>query len=340
MITTTEGSFIRRYGILAVPMIFMMCLGCFGFRPGQLNRGIWTCLINFFFCFSFALLIISSCIFAITTNDFRNVYNVYMSLIFPCYLIHYILLLYKFYKKYNLYCLFEDIKNVRLNRLSNLESFKVFFLLFLCLLLVSYLLYISATEVIHGSKDNFWFVTTDSFWTNILMILHPFLSVILVSMSVVTLSFMTSVFTIVLSREFEKCNRDLKDKIVSEKNLTNDTFKKVTKRFNELANMVDKVNEMTCDLVAVALVIALGTLCVTTFFIIMDSKEVTGNVLNVYEAMLIVILLLPQAMLLNEKVICLLSFVKIFGGHWSFLEGYGYPCLGLMVMMSHPVVET
>ena len=303
MITTTEG-FIKRYGILAVPMIFMMCFGCFGFRSGQLTRGIWTCLINFFFFFSFTLLITSSCIFVITRDDFRNLYAIYMSLVFPCYLIYYVLLLYKFYKKYNLYCLFEDVKNVRLNRLSNFEILKVFFLLFLCLLILIYLLYNNLTEIIYANNDNFWnIVTKDPLWSEILMILHPFLSVTLVSMSVVLLSFMTSVFVIILSREFHQCNRDLRDKIVSDKNLTDDTFKKVIKRFNELENMVDKVNEMTCDLVAIALILALGSLCVTVYSTIMNSSEINDNMLNVCEAILIVILLLPPAMHLNEKVL-------------------------------------
>ena len=320
MITTTEGSFIRRYGILAVPMIFMMCLGCFGFRPGQLTRGIWTCLINSFFCFSFALLIISLCIFAITTNDFGNLDAIFMSLIFLGYLIYYILLLYKFYKKYNMYCLFEDVKNVRLNSLSNLETLKVFFLLFLCLLLVSYFLYMNATEVIHANNYNFLnAVTMDPLWTKILMILHPFLSSILVSMSIVCLSFMTSVFAIVLAREFDQCNSDLKDTILNDKYLKHDTFKKVTKRFNELANMVDKVNDMTCDLVVIPLVGSLGALCIAIYSTILDPNEITSNMLEVCETMLIVILLLPQAMLLNEKVICLLSFVKNFW-NTSFLS--------------------
>ena len=319
MITITKGSFIKRYGILAVPMIFMMCFGCFGFRPGQLTRGIGTCLINFFFFFTFALLIISLCNFAITTNDFGNLDANFMSLIFLAYLIYYILLLYKFYKKYNMYCLFEDVKNVRLNRLSNLESLKVFFLLFLCLLFVSYFLYMNATEIIHVSNNNFWnAVTMDPLWSKILMILHPFLSSILVSMSIVCLRFMTSVFAIVLAREFDQCNSDLKDTILNDKYLKHDTFKKVTKRFNELANMVDKVNEMACNLVVIPLVGALGALCNAIYSTILDPNEITSNMLEVCEAMLIVILLLPQAMLLNEKVICLLSFVKIFGGHHSF----------------------
>ena len=284
-------------------MILMMCFGCFGFRSGQLTRGIWACLINFFFFFSFILFITILCIILIITKDFQNVYGIFMSLLFFCYLIHYILLVYKFFKKYNLYRLFQDVKNARLNRLSNLETLKVFFLIFLCLLFLSYLLYNSSTEIIHANKDNLWnILTTDPVWSKILMILHLFISIILVYMSLVCLTFMTSVFAIVLAGEFDQCNRDLKDKITSDKYLTHETFMRATKRFNELANMVDKVNEMTCDLVAIALVIALGALCITIYSTILDSSGVTGNMLNVCGAILIVILLLPQAMLLNEKV--------------------------------------
>ena len=300
MFTTTEGSFIRRYGILAMPMIFMMCFGCFGFRPGQLTRGIRACLINFFFFFSFTLPITVLCIILITTKDFyaKDLYVTFMSLVFFCYLIHYILLIYKFYKNYNMYCLFEDVKNVRLNRLSNLQSLKVFFLLFLCLPFIVYLLY--STYV---TKDNIWnILTTDPMWTNLLMILHPFLSSTLVYMSVVCLSFMTSVFTIVLEREFDQCNSDLKDKIARDKYLTYQTFIKATKRFNELANVVDKVNEMTCDLVVIALIIVLGSLCITVYATIVNSSQIVGYMVNVCEAILMVILLLPQAILLNEKV--------------------------------------
>ena len=207
MVTITEGSFIRRYGILAVPMIFMMCLGSFGFRPGQLTRGIWTCLINFFFFLSIILLIMVLTIILITTKSFEHLYPIFMFLTFFCYLIQFLLLIYKYYKNYNMYCLFEDVKNVRLNRLSNLETFKVFVLLFLCLLLLVYILY-SIITMILVTKHNFWnIVTTDPLWNTLLMILHPFLSTILMYMSIVCLSFMTSVFAIVLAREFDQCNR-------------------------------------------------------------------------------------------------------------------------------------
>ena len=237
MITTKEGSLIQRYGILAAPMILMMCFGCFGFRSGQLTRGIWACLINFFFFFSFSLLIIILCIFLITAKNFQNIFVFFMSFVCFCYLIHYILLVYKFYKKYNLYCLFEDVKNVRHNRLSNLETLKVLFLLFLCLLLIIYILYYNSTAIFRANDTNIW--------TKTLKILYQLLSPILVYMSIVCLNFMTSVFAIVLAREFYQCNSDLKDKITSDKYLTHDTFMRATKRFNELANMVDKLNEMT-----------------------------------------------------------------------------------------------
>ena len=318
MMTTTEGSFIKRYGILAVPMIFMICFGCFGFRSGQLTRGIWACLINLFFFFSFTWLITILCIVLITTKSFHNIYAIFMSLVFLCYLIHYILLTYKFYKKYNLYCLFQDIKNARLNRLSKLETLKVFFLLFLCL---PYLIYLLYSITIHANKEFWNIVTTDPVWTKILMILHPFLSSILVNMSIACSSFMTCVFAIVLSREFDQCNRDLKDKITTDRYLTDDTFMRATKRFNELANMVDKLNEMTRDLVAIVLVIALGFLCVTIYSIIMDSRPVTVYMVNVCGPILIIILLLPQAMLLNEKVKLLNLFVCFFGDSKSYLSG-------------------
>ena len=294
MITTTEGSFIKRYGILAAPMILMMCFGCFGFRSGQLTRGIWACLINFFFFLSFSLLIIILCIFLIRTKNFQNIFVIFMSFVCFCYSIHYILLIYKFYKKYNLYCLFEDVKNVRLNRLSNLETLKVFFLLFLCLLLLIYILYHNSTAIFHANDTNVW--------TKTLKIMYQLLSPILVYMSIVCLTFMTSVFAIVLSREFDQCNRDLKDKITSDKYLTDGTFMKATKRFNELAKVVDKLNEMTCDLVAIDLVKALGSLCFTIYSTILDSKYIIGNMVNACEAILIVSLLLPQGMLLNKKV--------------------------------------
>ena len=294
MMTTTEGSFIKHYGILAVPMIFMICFGCFRFRSGQLTRGIWACLINFFFFFLFTLLITTLCIFLITTKSFHNIFVIYLYFVFLCYLIHYILLIYKFYKKYNLYCLFQDIKNARLNRLSKLETLKVFFLLFLCFLLLIYILYYNSTAIFH--------VNNDKLWTRTLMILYQFLSPILVYMSIVCLSFMTCVFTIVLSGEFDQCNRDLKDKLTTDKYLTHDTFMRATKRFNELANMVDKLNEMTRDLVAVALVVALGSLCFTIYSTILDSNNIIGNMVNVCEAILIVCLLLPPGMLLNKKV--------------------------------------
>ena len=117
-------------------------------------------------------------------------------------------------------------------------------------------------------------VITDPLWSKILMILHPFLSTILVFMSIVCLSFITSVIAIVLAREFDQCNRDLKDKITIDKYLTYDTFMKTTKRFNELANMVDKVNKMTCDLVAIALAVALGSLCFTIYYTIISSSTI------------------------------------------------------------------
>ena len=314
MITTTEGSFIKRYGILAVPMIFMMCLGSFGFRCGQLTRGIWTCLINFFFFLSIILLLMVLNIVSITPKNVENPNGIFMFLTFFCFLIHYILLIYKYYKKYNMYCLFEDVRNVRLNRLSNLETLKVFFLLFLCLLLLVYILYSILAMILVAKYNYLNIVTTDPLWNTFLMILHPFLSTILVFMSIVCLSFMTSVFAIGLAREFDQCNRDLKDKITSDKYLTYDTFMKTTKRFNELANMVDKVNEMTCDLVAIPLAVALGSLCFTIYYTIISSStiiEIFAIMINVCQAILIVILLLPQGMSLNEKV-KLILFVVFF----------------------------
>ena len=76
--------------------------------------------------------------------------------------------------------------------------------------------------------------------------------------------------------------------------------------------MVDKVNEMTCDLVAIALVLSLGSLCVPIYSTIMKSRgiiEIMAFMINVFQAILIIILLLPQGIRLNEKVKLLSLFV-------------------------------
>ena len=101
---------------------------------------------------------------------------------------------------------------------------------------------------------------------------------------------------------YHENSNNVKNKIITDKYLTYETFIKITKRFNELSKMVDKVNEMTCDLVAVSMIIALASLCMTIYSTILNSGKIIGWIVNMTDSILTVTLLLPQAMLLNEKV--------------------------------------
>ena len=296
-----KSSLIKHYEILILPIFLMIPFGCFGFKPGQFAKGIVAYFINFLCIIYLVLFSFLTMHFVFEPKHIVIEAQVRVAFIYFFTLANFVLLLFKFYRKYNLYCLLEDIVEIRQICLSKIETFQVFVLFIFCLTFIVVLLYTNCLMYL-TKMPNFWtLITNDTEVVKILGIIHPVIAVTVQWVSLSCSSLIISVICVILSAEFTQCNTDLMKEIDKENHLTYVTFCNITKRFYKLKEVVYKLDAMFSDLVALHLAVAFVILCFATFFLISGNHQIYWTT-PWMSALLILILIMPQAVTLHDKV--------------------------------------
>ena len=114
-------------------------------------------------------------------------------------------------------------------------------------------------DVFETGKSNIWkpvIQTSNLDIVKCLSILEALIGFTLLWSSPIFISFMISVTTIVLSREFDQCNANLKNNIKKHKYLTKRQCFETTDRFHELTSIVNKVDSIFSDLGALNIILS------------------------------------------------------------------------------------
>ena len=91
-------------------------------------------------------------------------------------------------------------------------------------------------------------------------------------------------------------------KMENDKYLTPETFSETTERFYELTSIVQKVDEMFSDIVAMNLTLALGILCFAIYSLLKHTGTALGWAIPILMSVSILLTLLPSVTALNSKV--------------------------------------
>ena len=302
---TPKKSLPRQFRVLALPIGLIALFGFLGHRPGQFLSGYSSYLFNSYVIFNCCFVFIHA------INDLVNNHTInFISFIFfniSAILIVFILT-YKFYKKKKLYSLLLDVNDAYTNTSSKEHIFAALLLVAVVISSLIYWLYIAVPYMItiFTSDERFEFKL---FTMNIpepttvkMLELIRSWDLGLKWMCFLCTSYVLSVINLVLAAEYDKIVTDLHFQLDKDNCLSKETFTYATENFFELTSLVDKVNDIFSDLVAVNLCLSLGLLCAVTYGILIDDGSVLGWGVAIKMATGILVLILLLATILNEKV--------------------------------------
>ena len=309
---TTKKSFFRQFRVLALPVGLMVLFGFLGHRPGQLFRGCSSYLFNSYVIFNNLIIFINALNGLV---EHQHTINHIFFIFFNITAILIVFLLnYKFYKKNNLYSVFVEVTNTCTNTSWKEHIFTA--VLFFGVILPSFIYnlyeWIITMNNISSGDERFYYE-----WFTIIIIKQTLVKMLVfietwvktyIWMCFLSTSYVLSVINLMISAEYDKIVSDLHCKLDKEKYVSRETFSHVIERFYELTSLVDKVNDMFSDIVAVNLAFSLASLCTVSYGILLDDGTVQGWGLGIKMSSAILVLILPPAILLNEKV-CLKKWI-------------------------------
>ena len=243
----TRQFFRERYGILALPMTLMFAFELFGFRPGQMMKGMLGYLVNFIFILNFLLILCIGTGFLFTTDFQSKISNKFLMLFHIFLIMELATLCYICYKKYNLFSLLQDIRKVRSQCLSKRELFFICVIFIAIITSIGGIFYFSMVivhDIFKTGKSQQWQVSIipiDNY--NAVKIL-AFIELIVISISwssVLITSFMVVVIVMVVRREFENCIEKLQKNIET---CAQEVFSEFTDRFYQLKGVLEAVDSM------------------------------------------------------------------------------------------------
>ena len=299
---STFKSLSKYFNVLNVPIMLMMPFGLFGFRPGQIGKIILFIAANFLCIFNYLLGLAIAIGFTINVTDFSRTNVKFVIAFCWIFVIIFTFLIYKFYKKNNLFSLIQDIKAVRNNSLTRREMFYISVVMILLGSALAFQLKKSSELAFKSARPPIFLIKTDDpVLVKILNILQFLIFYTISWVLVFGIILMLCIISVVLKREFNTCNENLKYTIVKEKTLSDQIFHETTQRFYELKSTAQKVDEMFSDLVGMIISLTLGMLCGATYGVL------TGEPLDIWIDMFVMslavlIILLPPVTSLNNEV--------------------------------------
>ena len=303
---TAKKSLFREFRVLALPVGLMVLFGFLGHRPGQFLKGWSSYLFNSYVNFNFFLFMINS--LSLLIRDYHPMNQIFFIFYNISTILIVCLLTYKFYKKYNLYSLFVDVKDSCANTSRKEYIFAVsllFAVIVPCLIytlhewVLYFIMILTEDEIFHHE----WFSVnlTDQTVVKILLLIDSW-ATIFTWLCFISTSYALSVINIMLSAEYDKITSDIKCKVGTETCLSWETFSHAAEKFFELTSLVDKVNGIFSDIVAVSLGLSLASLCTAIYGILLYDGSVVSWGIAISMSITILVLILLPATILNEKV--------------------------------------
>ena len=304
-----KKSFLTKHGILVLPMGLMVTFGMFGFRPGQaVNRKLGY-TINVLYFLNFTLVVFVGIGYLITTKSYDNSTSIFLGVSVVFMMAKFSSLCFIFYKKNNLFCLLEDIVKIRKHNLNKKELLSIIITFILIITQVGYMCSFFLEIVIDVFKNGLslyewtpYTIQTDNpVGIRILVIFEILIYMNITWSSALITSFIVVVGATVMTHEFEKCNQELQDKIIKENSLSHETFDKLTERFYELKQVLNRTDNIFCVIMFLNLILSFGMLCGAIYASLIKDTVIRDWSIPIFVSMqTLLMLLLPVASIHKE----------------------------------------
>ena len=299
-----------RYGLLSLPVGTMLCLGLFGFRPGQVPLKPFGYAINGYCTVNYVL--VSTCAIGFLVNNFhlRTFGEGYVIVLVIYIEIYFTVLMFTFYRKYNLKRLVDDVVKVKRNKLTKVDMSFICMMFFAILAALIFLLQgvvPSIVDVCKNGKNHSSYTppivdTSNRGLLCLFGILQQLFFNIHFYSAITGISLTTSTMAIILRREFQICISDLAEAVNSDSVLRCDVFSSTRKRFNELTSVVHGMDGTLSPFFGLVVLKSFGELCVSIYSVIVQDYGVDVWIQTIGLSVLSLVVLLPSATALNTQV--------------------------------------
>ena len=306
----TMVKILHRYGLLSLPVGTMLCLGLFGFRPGQVTLKPLGYVTNGYCILTYVLA--STCAVGFLVNNFpiRKFTEAYVIAVVIYIEIYFTVLMFTFYRKYILKRLMDDVVKVKRNKLTKMDTAFVCLMFFAVLAALIFLLQGVVTPMIDVCKNgknhsSYASPIVDASNRGVLclfMILQQLIFNIHFYLGITGISLTASTMAIILRREFQACVGDLAEALKSDTTLHCDVFTSTGKRFNELTCVVHRMDGTVCPFFGLIVLKSFGELCVSIYGVIVQDDGVEVWIQTIVLSVLSLVVLLPSATALNTQV--------------------------------------
>ena len=299
----------KNYGILALPVILLVSLGIFDFRPGELVKGKKGYIINFLFISSYLIIAFVGVGFVIRPDHKGDTSEIFMTGFAISMIIKFSFLLFIFYKNYGIFHLLKDIKKVTRGSLSTKELIYVtlYFTVLLTIIVYNFSYMIPIVNDIFktGTSDK-WIPRTiqtdDPIGIKIIVIIEVVFYLLRGWSSLSITSSMIVMIAIVFRKEFENCVDKAKDQIIKKNTTSMDEFSEIFERFYNLNAVLQKADEIFSPIIGLNLIISLGMLCGASYGILIGEGNINDWHFPILISMITLFTLIPPLTTIHIKV--------------------------------------
>ena len=293
-------SFFNHYGILSLPIVSMTIFGQFGLRPRQTKYKCLAYFLDIWFLGSFIIFCVGTIgqflvIFEIL-GGFKDIINIFVSGFTIITFVLFIMWGVVSFKKYNVFCLLDEVIHMRKNSLSKVELMCV--TTAYCIYLVMLFKYSVQAVIMTVS----WSLSnTSDFYTSMSIIIRSIVFGDIIWMLLWNISVLICLLSLIISREFQECTRDLESGLDEEGLFPCKLFHKTVERFGQLILVVNKLEEMFSLFVGILLVTTLSLIFGTIYYVAEKRPFETWDSLLVFSVLILAVLLSSLATL-NHRV--------------------------------------
>ena len=253
-----KSSFFKHYGILSFVVLTSVVFGHFAFKPAQTNHRCLAYFLSAWFVLWYIILCIVSSVRLYLTfygysGDIQEISSLYFITYSITTVVLYTIWLHANFKRYNMFCLLEDVLMVRKYVLGKAVTFFIAGTIFTFGVLFISLNYTMIMYLVSYEWDHVFLYISNV----ILMALFSNVSWILlwnIGFTLVTISF-------ILSREFDKCTRDLEQSFHKSGILSDSVLYGMTDRHRALTAVVGRMDGILAVPLGLVMTVALSTLC-------------------------------------------------------------------------------
>ena len=328
--SSQEGSWkshLKNYGILALPVILLVPLGIFGFRPGDLIKKKYIgYIINFFFLLSYLMIPFAGVGFIITPGLQGDTGDIFMTGFAISMIIKFSYLLFIFYKNYSIFHRLQDIRKETRGSLNTKELIYVTLIFTVSLTIIiynfSFMIPIAIDVFKTGSSDK-WIPRTiqtdDPIGIKIIVVTEVIFYLLRAWSSISITSFMVVVIAIVFRKEFGDCVDKIKDKIIKNNTMSNDDISKIFERFYDLNTVLQKADEILSPIIGLNLIISLGMLCGGSYGILIGEGHIKDWHFPILLSIVALFVIIPPLTAVHSKVV-ISTLIIFFNLHILYLD--------------------